>query len=200
MPVTTRTCIDPTSAKSWALEQKLLRAYRRLLFAADLDALIDACFGPKLSPARREKADERLEHAMPELLQKLTPDEQAPFAEWLLGESPNLVAAVQELAKRENGLWRRDTDPRLNDNGDDWKVKPAGLGKFRQPLAGTALKQHLLNKPTPPPLGPPLVLTPWPPVAPKFRGVRAKHKPQVRVSPRQLVLPFLAGGMMEGGL
>lgn len=192
MPVTDRTCLDTTATKAYAQEQKLLRAYDRLLRAADLDQLITDCFGPKLSEAKRRNADDRLEYAMPDLLRKLRPDQQPPLAELLLGETPDLPAAVRYLAGLERHIIYRDEDPRLLDDSDEHLVKAAGLGKLSKAAyrnattgrPGCQAHQWASRAAKAPPLGPPLELTPWPPV--RFRGVRAKP-------PRKAALPQCRG-------
>lgn len=194
----------------WSTEQKLLKAYRRLLLAADLDALITATLGPKRTATQREAADERLEHVMPELIQKLRPAQQGPVAEMLLGESPNLVGAIRHLIGLERNLTHRDDDPRLLLN-DDARLKAAGMGHLTQanyrkvhdpanPSARWLGKQKLPVPPAAAPVGPPLVLTPWPLVALKFRGTRRSPRKRAPVLRGQLALPFPGGGVAVAGL
>jgi hypothetical protein len=189
----------------WSTEQKLLKAYRRLLLAADLDELITATLGPKRTATQREAADERLEYVMPELIQKLRPAQQGPLAELLLGESPDLVGAIRHLINLERNLTHRDEDPRLLLN-DDARCKAAGLGRLTQANyhkphdpANPSARWLSRHKPTAPPLGPPLVLTPAPPT---FRGVRkSSRRPKaVMVCRGQLALPFPGGGVQRAAL
>ncbi|MGI4735068.1 MAG: hypothetical protein ACRYG7_07810 [Janthinobacterium lividum] len=124
---------------SYTLERRLLRQYSALFQEAtqtnaDFDRLILACLG-EVTPAKREAADERLQHAIPELIRKLRPDQQQVIAELLLSDAGDLAAAVRELIRMENGLWRRDEDPRLRTN-DDWRLKAAGLGHLSKKIYG----------------------------------------------------------------
>jgi hypothetical protein len=192
----------------YVLEQKLLRAYSRLLLAADLDQLITATLGPKRTQTQREAADERLEYVMPELIQKLWPEQQAPLAELLLGESPDLASAITYLISLERNLTHRDEDPRLNIN-DDARLKAAGLGRLTQANyrkthdpANPSARWLSRNKQMPQPLGPPLVLTPAPAATAKFRGTRKRtsRRPTQPVCRGQLALPFLGGGVAEAAL
>jgi hypothetical protein len=195
----------------YVLEQKLLRAYSRLLLAADLDQLITATLGPKRTQTQREAADERLEYVMPELIQKLWPEQQAPLAELLLGESPDLASAITYLISLERNLTHRDEDPRLNIN-DDARLKAAGLGRLTQanyrkthdPANPSArwLNRNKQVVPVSLPLGPPLVLTPAPAATGKFRGTRKRtsRRPAQPVCKGQLALPFLGGGVAEAAL
>lgn len=201
----------------WSTQQKLLKAYRQLLFAADLDQLISATLGPKRTQTQRDAADERLEHVMPELIQKLRPAQQMPLVELLLGESHDLVAAIAYLIGLERNLTHRDEDPRLLLN-DDARCKAAGLGRLTQanyhkphdpanPSARwlsrnkAAVVVPEVSKAPELPAAPPFVLTPWPP-APVFRGVRkASRRPRpVPVCRGQLALPFPGGGVVAAGL
>ncbi len=185
----------PTPASAYIRERKLLRAYDALLRSCDLDGLIAACFGVNLSPSKAAAADERLQYAMPELLLKLTPDQQEPFAEWLLGESPDLPRAVRELVRLENALHR----PALpHTKEDDWRVKSASLGKCRAPLAGDALRRHLLSQAAKAPkLGPPLELVPFVPVRrPVLRTKkRGRRKPLVVLRGQYSLWPSVSGGV-----
>ena len=195
------------SVSPYVLECRMLKAYRRLLLGCDLDQLIADAFGPNLSPSKAAAADDRLEYAMPELIQKLTPTQQGPLAELLLGEAPDLAAAVRELVKLENGLWRRDEDARLRDEGDDWKAKVVFTGKFRAPLAGAALQQReLAQAKAAVPLGPPLVLEPLQ-VVPRKPGLRTKKRRAVRcravfywAGQYEIWPPVSADGALEGVL
>lgn len=195
------------SVSPYVLECRMLKAYRRLLLACDLDQLIAEAFGPNLSPSKAAAADDRLEYAMPELIQKLAPKQQASVAALLLSETPDLPGVVRELVRLENGLWRCDTDARLRDEGDDWKASVVFSGAFRAPLAGAALKQRDLHRAKDAaPLGPPLVLEPLRVVVRK-PVLRAKKRRVARCRsvfywPGQYEIwpPVVAGGVMEGGL
>lgn len=148
---------------------------------------------------------------MPDLLQKLRPAQQPPLAELLLGEVPDLPGAVRCLAGLERHIIYRDDDPRLEDKSDEHLVKAAGLGKLSQAAyrnattgrPGSQAHQWASRAAKPLPLGPPLELTPWPPV--RFRGVRAKSArkaamPQCR---GQLAIqwPPVSGGVgLKAGL
>jgi len=117
----------------YTTERRLLRRYDELFRAASqtneaLDCLILACLGT-LTRSKREAADDRLQHAMPELIKKLRPEQQAIIANLLLRDDADFPAAVRELVRMENGIWRRDEDPRLRSN-DDWRLKVAGLGRL----------------------------------------------------------------------
>jgi hypothetical protein len=199
----------PIPASAYVLECKMLRAYDRLLRAADLDSLIAACFGERLSASKAAAADERLQYAMPELLQKLKPEQQAPFAEWLLGEAPDLPAAVRELIRLENALHRPQP---LNTKEDNWRVKAAGMGKCRAPLKGDAIRRHQEGKAMQrhlqqkaveaPKLGPPLVLEPLIPAKVTLRTKkRGRRKPLLVSQWQYAIWPPVSGGMsLVGGL
>jgi hypothetical protein len=188
----------------WSTQQKMLKAYRRLLFAADLDALITATLGPKRTQTQLEAADERLEHVMPELIQKLRPAQQEPLTKLLLGEAPDLEAAIRYLISLERNLTHRDEDPRLLLN-DDARSKAAGLGRltkasYHKPHdpANPSARWLSRNKPAAPSLGPPP--TPWPPM-PVFVGTSKPSRSKVaQVYQGQLSLSFPGGGVVAAGL
>lgn len=179
------------SVSPYVLECRMLKAYNRLLRNCDLDQLITDAFGPKLSPSKAAAADERLEYAIPELIQKLAPDQQAPIAALLVSEAPDLAAAVRELVKLENGLWRRDDDPRLRIN-DDARMKAAGMGHLSKAIYGNTK------------LGPPLVLEPLvvrKPVQLRTKKRRVARHRAVFYWPGQYeIWPPVSGGGAHAGI
>jgi hypothetical protein len=214
----------PTTASSYVLERKLLRAYEAL-YKAQIGAIwhpatrraaqVEALGGLDRAATRNGYAEARLTEGMPELIQKLTAEQQPAVAELLLCECPDLASVVKELVRLERNINYRDEDPRLKTN-DDGRMRAAGMGSLsktmygevsaadRAQLRATALKleaQASARKKRPA-LGDPLVLTPWPP-QPLRTKKRAPARTVLRVSQKQLSLwprELLAGGVREGGL
>lgn len=217
----------PTTAASYVLERKLLRAYDALYKtqigsiwhpATRRAAQVAALGGLDRAATRNGYAEARLTEAMPELIQQLTAQQQPLVAELLLCESPDLAAVVKELVRLERNINYRDEDPRLATN-DDARLKAAGMGGLSKTMYGEVSEADraqlraravrlgaqaaLRTAKAKPVMGPPLELTPWPP-----RPVRARKRPVarpvLRVSQKQLSLwpprELLAGGVQEGGL
>jgi len=198
MPTTPRRAPEAGhAASSYVLERKLLRAYTRLCDDAvshlyrplDKQAVYVQLLGGKLAATQVRGAEKRIREAMPEIIQKLTPQQQPGVAELLLCEGPDLAAVVKELVRLERNINYRDDDPRLAIN-DDARLKAAGMGRLSKSIYGNLPK-----------LGDPLVLTPWPP-RPALRAKKRRvARPVLRVGMKQLSLwPLPAAGVRGGGL
>ena len=131
---TTNTLRAP--AASYALECRLVTAYTTLLYdpALDVEALMRRVWGANLTPAQmyghacKQGRIDRLDYDMAELIRSLRPNEQTPLVKLLLGESPDLVAAVQHLLSLERMLHRRLKHHSGTRLCDDRHAKAAGLG------------------------------------------------------------------------
>jgi hypothetical protein len=139
----------PTSASSYVLECKLLRAY---------DALYQQHIGNIWHPVTRQATQaavfagivgdayahrwgaQRLTHGMPEIIRRLSHKQQeAVVAVLLAPPEPDLHQVVALLVQLERNINYRDDDPRLNIN-DDARLKAAGMGRLTQ-------QQYELTKP-----------------------------------------------------
>jgi hypothetical protein len=182
----------PTTASSYILECKMLRAYGRLCDEAllgqhrphDKQATCVRLLGGNLAATQVRGAEKRVREALPEIIQKLTAQQQPGVAELLLTESPCLVTVIRELVRLERNINYRDEDPRLSIN-DDGRLKAAGMGHLSKAIYGNLPK-----------LGPPLELTPW---VPRLRTAKRRalkrhvHRTRKYVGYPQLSLGFPGG-------
>lgn len=217
----------PTTAAMLLLERQLLTAYGRLyheqvgqLWPLDYrKRKAVQALGGNLAATQVRYAETRLRDAMPELIQKLTAEQQPLVAALLLCESPDLAAVVARLVQLERNINYRDDDPRLKTN-DDARMKAAGMGHLSKKMYGevsaadraqlraeavrleaqAALRAAKLK----PEMGPPLELTPWPPRPLRAKRPRPATRTVLRVSQKQLSLwpprELLGGSVKEGGL
>jgi hypothetical protein len=193
MPTPRReSCTGPTSAASYVLECKMLRAYARLCDAAisglhrpaDKQAVYVTLLGGNLAATQVRGAEKRIREALPEVIQKLTAHQQPGVAALLLGEDADLLAVVKELVRLERNINYRDEDPRLSIN-DDSRLKAAGMGHLSKSIYGNLPK-----------FGPPLELTPW---VPRLRThKRRAHKAHVHKTRRYIGFPQLSLGFPGG--
>jgi hypothetical protein len=127
----------PTSAQSYVLECKLLRAYHQLYeqavaparCPASLRAIQVDLLGGQLASTQVRHAESRLCEVMPEVIRKLRPEQQPLVAELLLGEAADLRAVIKELVRLERNLNYREDEANLHLN-DDGRLKAAGLGRL----------------------------------------------------------------------
>ncbi|KAA9333389.1 hypothetical protein F0P96_10495 [Hymenobacter busanensis] len=116
-----------TPASAYALEQRLQRAYRQALFAADLDTLLVACFGEGLRRKQVHAAEERLQYEVPELIARMDADE-LPEAAAALDALP-LADFVGHVLKLERHLLQREAELATDRPDDKGHCRAAGLGK-----------------------------------------------------------------------
>ena len=167
-----------TPASAYTTERRLLARYRELLYAPsqDVEVLMVDVWGPLTegqmygTRTGNDGKIDRLDHLLPELLQLLRWDEQAPLVGLL--EAGDLVGGIRELLRRERTLHQREPGTRRLAN-DESHAKAAGLGRLSREAYGRAQ-----------PLGEPLVLTPPPidvPTPRKAGPLRASHRRTHRV-------------------
>lgn len=131
----------PTPAAAYALEQRILRAYRRLLhqqteeeYQQLVSELVQGVMKPRKTLSRadsRKLADareERIYDDVPELIQLLRWDEQQPLADLLLCDTPDLAGAVTLVLSKERPLLQREAPPATPD--DAGHARAAGLGRL----------------------------------------------------------------------
>lgn len=185
----------PTTAATYTLECKLLRAYRALYKSQIGDiwhpatrrtAQVAALGGLDRAATRNGYAESRLTESLPEVIQRLTAQQQPEVAALLLCESPDLTQVVAKLVQLERNINYRDDDPRLSIN-DDGRLKAAGMGHLSKAIYGNLPK-----------LGEPLVLTPWQPRAGLRTKKRRPHKPHVHRTRRYVGYPQLSLGFPGG--
>jgi len=147
------------------LERRLLKAYAALYqqqvasiwHPPTRRAQAVRLLGGQLAPTQVRYAEQRLSQVMPELIQRLPPDLQAPLVALLLCEAPDLAAVVAHLVSLERHLNYREDDPRL-------KLSDHGTNRLARQQYGRR------------PLGEPLVLTPWVPVPGKPARLRTHRR------------------------
>lgn len=206
------------AASVYTLEQRVQKAYRRLLFDG-LESLFDlpgpdaltclvetvfASYFTKASKGKRKRgnslkhwqAEERLQYDIPEIISRL-PAEQLTQLDTLL-TAQDIVGAVT-LAWYTYRPMLHKLDPQEHLPDDRKQVAAANLGRPRP-----AKKPEPKNKPrlNTPPFGPPLVLTPPPvqrlptrkPPVCRLPALRPKQQSTVQLSlwpPVAQLLPFL---------
>lgn len=176
----------PIPCSALVLERRLLVAYHELYQqqvgqlwpperrrSAAAAALADVA----RAHTRNGYAEARLREALPEVIQRLRPDQQPALAALLLTDSPELPAVVALLVNLERSLNYSDDDPALKRHDDDWKTAATGQGRFRPRLAGTALAQKQARQQAElrRGLGEPLVLVAWVPVGGRARRARRRR-------------------------
>ncbi|MCC3159694.1 hypothetical protein LJ737_20805 [Hymenobacter sp. 15J16-1T3B] len=164
----------PTPASAYAREQRILKAYKRQLFAADLDALLLQCFPDKRTAKQLAAAEDRLQYEVPELIEKLTWEEQPAIEALLL--AGDFVGCVFAVLKLERTLLQREqpnTAPK-----DDGHAKAAGLGKISSENYGKLHPGYLFRLP---PVKPK-------PTQPKLRSARRRRAHNPLNDGRQMTL------------
>lgn len=123
-------CITPASA--FTREQRMLARYYQLLYALPTDAegLMNTIWGPGLTrkqmygDAATDGKIDRLDHAVPDLIKILLPDEQPPVEKLL--NAGDLVGTIRYLLAQERALTTRELSSKApNDEGH---ARAAGLG------------------------------------------------------------------------
>lgn len=139
--------LDAVEPATYVLEQRLLKAYARLLYAPDQcpEELMRAVWGPHLTERQMYGTETkpgkigRLDEQLPEVIRLITrADEQDALAALLLAEAPDLVGAIRYLLRLDQGnaIKRRETDPRLKVN-DDALCRAAGIGHLARADPGS---------------------------------------------------------------
>jgi hypothetical protein len=118
----------PTPASAYSLQQRLLRAYREVLFQWwDLDQAITMCFGPKQGK-RLAAAEDRLQYEVPELLERMSPEELSLAATVFYHQT--LVGFVWHVLAQERTVQHRMSEGNCKTRlDDDRHAIAAGLGK-----------------------------------------------------------------------
>lgn len=198
-------------ASDYVLEQRTQKRYRQLLrdSAPDneaWDSILEQCFPKHFSGSHRDRcqvywqAEDRAEHEVPEVITRLCRADLEKVA--ALVEQTDLIGCIRLVWEvlRPQLHKTAPAQPRLPDDAKQHQA--AGFGRPRPTKKPAPRKKP---KPAMTPLGPPLVLTPPPPVqravTPKPAVCRVPARPRLRVQGgRQLSLWPPAEHPFRGGM